>query len=119
MRVRSVLLASTALVALVVLIDRRSIVGAVLVLWFLSLVPGSALARLVRFPDGGVAAWVIAIAASFSIDVLVTEVMVYARVWTAARGLIVLCFLVVVLVVAECVIARLQAPHQADEGRIP
>lgn len=119
MRSRFVLLASTVLVVLVVLIDRRSNVGAVLVLWFLSTVPGSALARLVRFPDDGVAAWVIAIGASFSLDVLVTEVMVYARVWTAARGLIVLCLLVVALVAAEHVVAGRHGPHLANEGEMP
>jgi hypothetical protein len=119
MRSRGALLASTVLVVLVVLVDRRSTVGAVLVLWLLSVVPGSALSRLVRFPADGVAGWVIAIGASFSIDVLFTVAMVYVRVWTAARGLIVLCLVAVVLVVAERVVAHRHAPDEAAERQRP
>ncbi len=101
MRSRFALVASTALVLLVVVADRRSDVGAVFVLWFLSVAPGSALLRLVRFSDNGVAGWVVAIGASFALDVLVTEAMVYSRVWTPTRGLISLGVLVVALVAVE------------------
>ncbi len=101
MRSRFALVASTALVGLVVVADRRSDVGAVFVLWFLSVAPGSALLRLVRLPDNGAAGWVTAIGASFALDALVTEAMVYAHVWTPTRGLIILGVLVVALVAAE------------------
>ena len=119
---RFALLASAALALLVVLLDHRSIVGALVVLAFLSLAPGYALSRLVRLPADVVTALVIAIGASFSVDVLVTETMVYARVWTAARAVVALCILVAGLVVAEYLRAVRDEPNATKgtkKGRGP
>jgi len=116
-RARVAVLVSTALALVVVVVDRRSILGALIVLVFLAGAPGFALVRLVRLPADTVAATVIAIGVSFSIDALVTEAMVYAHVWNPARGVIVLCVLVVALVAAEYVYARSASAKRGEPAQ--
>ena len=97
------LVAASALVAVVVVLDRRSSVGAVVVLAFLAVAPGAALTRLLGFPatDERAVTLVVALGVSFAIDALVAEAMVYAHVWTPARALLALVAIVVALVGLE------------------
>ena len=116
-RARWTTVAAATVALLVVVLDRRTIVGPLLVLGFMAVAPGSALSRLLRFPTRGASGWVVTIGASFSIDVLVTEEMIYAHVWTPARGLIVLCLLTFALVGAECVMPARRVARDARDTR--
>ena len=102
MRSRAALVTSAVSVVVVVVADHPSMIGPVIVLWFMAVAPGSAFARVVPLMErDGAAAWAIAIATSFAIDVLVTETMVYAHIWTASRSLMVLAGVVLALLLAE------------------
>ncbi len=80
MRTRASLVAASVLVAVVVGLDHRSNVGAIVVLAFLAVAPGAALVRLLGFPSAGerVVTLVVILGVSFAIDALVAEAMVYA-----------------------------------------
>jgi len=104
------LIGAALLVVVIALAGRRSMVGPVVVLGFLMFAPGAAFVRLVGFarhPAG--ARRVVVVGASFAIDVVVTEAMVYARIWTPVRGLVVVSVLVGVLVAAERILAARSA----------
>ena len=106
MRAGYAVVASAVLAAGVALADRRSIAGAVVVLAFLVLAPGTAIVRLARLGERGAARLAIVVAASLAFDVVVTEFMLYAHVWTAVRGVVVLAAFAVVLVAIERTLRR-------------
>ena len=125
MRSRAALLVAAVAVVLVAVADRRTSIGPVIVLWFLVVVPGAAASRLLGFPPdgdggagGGAASWAVAIGASFAVDALVSEAMVYARVWTPARALIVLAALVFALVGADWMVRRRRARLDAVRSQL-
>lgn len=103
MRTRASLVAASVLMVIVVLLDHRSNLGAIVVLAFLAVAPGVALVRLLGFPAAGerVGTLVVILGVSFAVDALVAEAMVYARVWTPARGLLTLAAIVVGLAAVD------------------
>jgi hypothetical protein len=95
-RSRLALVAWSAVVAAVALTAKGWIVGAVLVLWFMAIAPGSAACRLLKISRER--DWITVIATSVAIDALWTETMLYAHVWTPERGVVALAVLTVFLV---------------------
>jgi hypothetical protein len=89
------------------------VVSAVVVLWFLCVVPGTVLCRLLDLETGTAFGWVSTIAGSFALDALVTQAMVYAGVWTPARGTLALA-LVVLGVIGAGIMARRARTTGAD-----
>lgn len=106
MRAASAVTTSAVLAAAVAAANRRSIAGAIVVLVFLALAPGVVVTKLLRIAERGAARLAIVIATSFAFDAIVTEAMVYLRVWTAPRGVVVLCALTIVLAALERAVAR-------------
>jgi hypothetical protein len=100
-RSRRALLVSSALVAAVSFVGGVSIALAVVVGWYLATAPGAAACRLLRVPTERASGWLTVLAASFSIDTVTTEVMLYARVWTPARGLATIAAVTALLVAIE------------------
>lgn len=82
---RLVLLAGVAVLALA-LLDVPGTVRAVAVLTYLAVVPGLAWVRLIRPPDG-VAQFVIGVALSLALGILVAEAMLQLRRWSPLLGL--------------------------------
>jgi hypothetical protein len=80
-----VLLAGVVVLALV-LLDGPGGVRAVAVLTYLAVLPGYAVARLIRLP-GGVARFVIGVALSLALGILVAQAMVELRRWSPLLGL--------------------------------
>jgi hypothetical protein len=80
----------TAWAALIVLANRPWPLYALVVLAFLSIVPGALVVSALKLPVTGAARWVVIIATSWAIDALVTQAMVYAHVWTPEVGCLVL-----------------------------
>ena len=80
--------------------------GTVIVGWYLAIAPGSAACRLLRVPRERAIGWTTVIAASFSIDAVFTELMVYAHIWTPLRGLVAIVMLTALLVVIEATLTR-------------
>jgi hypothetical protein len=83
-----VLLAGVGVLALV-LLDGPDAVRAVAVLAYLAVIPGLALVRLIRLPDR-VTEFVIAVAVSLALGILVAQAMVQLRRWSPLLGLCVL-----------------------------
>ena len=95
-RARLALVLGAAATLVVVAADRRSMVGALIVLCFLGSAPGIALMRALAVHERGLPRALIAVATSFAIDAVVTETTVYAHIWTAERG----CYALVALTLA-------------------
>lgn len=95
-RTRPALLFWSALAVVVVGIDTGWVVGALLVGWFMAFAPGCALNKLLGLPRDH--DWITMIAASLAIDTVVTEMMIYAHVWTPLRGVVVLAAFTAILV---------------------
>lgn len=81
---------ATFLAALVTAVQQDSVVSALVVLWFLAVVPGALFLRLVGLRRSGIEAWVVTVGTSFALDALVTETLVYAHAWTPELGIFVL-----------------------------
>ena len=84
-----VVLVSAAAVALLVLGDRTTPLRPFVALWFLLICPGMAFVRLLRLQDRLIEL-TLAVALSFAIDGLVSEILLYAGLWSFKLGLIVL-----------------------------
>jgi hypothetical protein len=84
----AVLLAGVAVLALV-LLDGPAVARAVAVLAYLAVVPGLACVRLIRLPDA-LAQFVVGVALSLGLGVLVAQVMVALGRWSPLLGLCVL-----------------------------
>jgi hypothetical protein len=82
MQSRGALWVATLVAAIVALVNEPSPLGSRAVLWFLAVVPGALLVRRVGLTVDGAGRWVIVVAASFAIDTLFTEALVYAHLWT-------------------------------------
>ena len=101
---RSVLITWSALVAGLALMSEGWVVGAVFILWFMAVAPGTATCRLIglaRERD-----MITVIATSLALDAVFTETMMYAHVWTPLRGIVALAVFTAVLVGVEQVRAR-------------
>lgn len=78
----------------------------VLVGWFLVVCPGMALVRLLRLEER-TAEWMLAVAVSLSLDMVVGEAMVYAGMWSPLAGLL----LIACVTSLAVAIPRLLAPE--------
>lgn len=81
-----VLLLSGAGVLTVVLLDVPAVVRAVGVLAYIAVAPGLAWVRLIRLPDR-LTQFVIGVALSFALGILVAQAMVYLQRWSPLLGL--------------------------------
>ena len=88
MRSLPALAVSTVLAAIAGVAGEPAFIAAVVVLWFLAVVPGALLCRILRFDGDGAYGWTVTIAVSFALDVLISETLVYLRVWTPLRALL-------------------------------
>ena len=89
------ILVSALLVDLAVLLNFPFILRYPLVFWFLLVCPGMAFMPLLELDDG-LAEWVLAIALSLAIDLVLALVMVYTGWWQYAWGLLILIMLCLV-----------------------
>lgn len=83
-----ILLAGTAVLTLIVL-DGPAIVRAAAVLTYLAVVPGLAWVRVIRPPDG-LTQFVVGVALSLALGVLVAQAMIALRHWSPELGLVAL-----------------------------
>lgn len=97
----AVLLASGAVLALV-LLDGPAVARAVAVLAYLAVVPGLACVRLIRLPDA-LAQFVVGVALSLALGVLVAQAMVALGRWSPLLGLCVLVTIATLAAVLELV----------------
>jgi hypothetical protein len=98
-RSRLAILIWSALVIGVVWLSAGWVVGALFVGAYLATAPGYAACRLLGVPHER--DWIPVLATSLAIDVLSTEIMVYAHIWTPARAIVVLAGLTTVFVVVD------------------
>lgn len=101
----SIILCSVVVVAIAVS-SAGWLAGTLIVGWYLAIAPGSAACRLLRVPRERAIGWTTVIAASFSIDAVFTELMVYTHTWTPLRGLVAIVILTALLVVIEATLTR-------------
>jgi hypothetical protein len=93
-----VLLSGGGVLALV-LLDVPGVARAAPVLAYLAVVPGSACVRLVRLPDRSLGL-LLGVGLSLALGIMVSQAMVYLRLWSPLHGL---ATLVVVASLAACV----------------
>jgi hypothetical protein len=101
---RSAIVTWSALVAGITLMAEGWVVGALFVLCFMAIAPGSAVCRLVGMTRDTDAITVIA--TSLALDAVFTETMIYAHVWTPLRGIVALAAFTAILVGIERLRAR-------------
>jgi hypothetical protein len=80
----------TALAALVAIVNEPSIPNALVVLAFVSIVPGSLLVDRLALPLEGAMRWVVVIGTSLALSTLIIEAMLFAHVWTPEAGILVI-----------------------------
>jgi hypothetical protein len=81
---------ATVAAAICALVNDPAFISAIVVLWFLSLVPGVLLCELLHVEGRGAYRWAVILGASFSVDAIVSELMLYGHIWTPTRALLVL-----------------------------
>lgn len=91
---------ATCAAALCAAFGGPAFISAIVVLWFLAVVPGTLLCAFLDVDGHGAFHWAVIVGTSFSIDVLVSEVLLYAHIWTPERALLVLVVLALVALVA-------------------
>ena len=89
-RTPAALAAAAVAAAICAMVNDPAILSAVVVLWFLAVVPGTLLCTLLEVDGTGAFQWAVIIATSFAIDALVSVALLYARIWTPERTLLVL-----------------------------
>jgi hypothetical protein len=82
----------------------------VVVGWFLIVCPGMAVVRLLRLQEPA-AEWMLAFAVSISLDMIVSEVMVYAGLWAPSAGLLIIAAITVLAVAIPLLLAPAGEPH--------
>jgi hypothetical protein len=80
------------------------VVGAVFVLLFMAVAPGAALCRLLGLTDEHDTTTIVA--ASLSVDAVLTETMLYAHIWTPVAGVVALAVFTSILVLVDIVRSR-------------
>ncbi len=76
--------------ALCAVVNDPAFVSAVVVLWFLAVVPGTVLCALLQVDGRGAFQWTVILGTSFAVDAIVSELLLYARIWTPERALLLL-----------------------------
>jgi hypothetical protein len=96
-----VLIAITALALVAAFLPLPTLVAACIILVFLAVVPGVVCCGLLSFDISGAFGWTIVLAASFAIDTLVNEVLLYSHLWTPTTALLTIATLAVVGVLVK------------------
>jgi hypothetical protein len=104
------LLSGTGVLALV-LLDGPAIVRAVGVLGYIAVAPGLACVRLIRLPDR-LTQFVIGVALSLALGILVAQAMVHLRRWSPLLGLCALVAIASLAALIELVRDRLAVRHR-------
>ncbi|BCJ74081.1 hypothetical protein CS0771_36250 [Catellatospora sp. IY07-71] len=107
-----VLLAGPVVLTLV-LLDVPGVVRAAPVLAYLAVVPGAACVRLVRLPDRSLGL-LLGVGLSLALALLVSQAMVYLRLWSPLRGLAALVAVASLAACAELLRSVRPAPGRAS-----
>jgi hypothetical protein len=99
-RNRPALAAAAVAAAICGLVSDPALLSAVVVLWFLAVVPGTLLCTLLDVEGGGAFQWAVIIGASFAVDAIVSQLLRYTHIWTPDRALLVLVALSLVVLLA-------------------
>jgi hypothetical protein len=107
--VRSPAALAVATIAAVIcaLVNDPAVISAIVVLWFLSVVPGALVCEFLHLEGGGAYQWAAILGASFAVDAVLSELMLYAHIWTPTRALLVLAVLALGALVARRATARM------------
>ncbi len=99
-----IILASTIGAGLAVVGNFGTPIRPMISFWFLLICPGMAFVRLLRL-RGCLTELTLAVALSIAIDTVVAEAMLYVRIWSPTRGLVVLMCISVVGAVLQIISA--------------
>ena len=90
------LIAATAIALVAAVLPLPALLSALLILAFLAVVPGAVCCAVLDFEVTGAFGWTIVLAASFGIDALINEALLYSHVWTPTTALLTTAALVLV-----------------------
>ena len=94
------LLVAAFAAAICAVVNDPAFLSAIVVLWFLAVVPGTVLCAFLGLGGPGAFQWAVILATSFALDALVSELLLYAHIWTPERALLLLVVLSVAVIAA-------------------